>query len=72
MKTEENSIYAMMGCPQRYCPECENQALEVTEDDNTYECNACGSIWRRLKPLNDGTGKMINKPTKLKKMLNIK
>jgi len=53
----------------RYCPECDNWGLEVTENVNVYECNICGSIWERLKPLNDGTGNMINIPEKLKKLL---
>jgi len=53
----------------RYCPECDDWGLEVTEDVNVYECNICGSIWKRLKPLNDGTGNMINMPKKLKKLI---
>jgi len=53
----------------RYCPECDDWGLEVTEDVNVYECNICGSIWKRLKPLNDGIGNMINMPEKLKKLL---
>ena len=53
----------------RYCPECDDWGLEVTENVNIYECNICGSIWQRLKPLNDGTGEMINIPEKLKRLL---
>ena len=53
----------------RYCPECDDCGLVVTEDVNVYECNICGSILKRLKPLNDGTGEMINLPEKLKKLL---
>ncbi len=53
----------------RYCPECDDWGLIVTEDPNVYECEICGSIWERLKPLNDGTGGMINMPEKLKKLL---
>jgi hypothetical protein len=54
----------------RYCPECDDWGLIVTaEDPNLYECEICGSIWRRLKPLNDGTGKMVNMPNKLKRLL---
>ena len=56
----------------RYCPECDDLGLEVTEDVNVYECNICGSIWKRLKPLNDGVGNMINMPKKLKKLIKIK
>ena len=52
----------------RYCPECDDFGLEVTENLNVYECQICGSIWQRLKPLNDGD-KMINLPKKLKKLL---
>jgi len=54
----------------RPCPECSRWGLLVTEDVNTYECRVCGSIWKRLKPLNDGTGEMINMPRKLKKLLD--
>ena len=53
----------------RHCPECDNQGLEVTEDVNIYECNMCGSVWKRLKPLNNGSGKMVNIPEKLKEFL---
>lgn len=53
----------------RTCPECEEFGLEVTEDPNIYECQVCGSIWQRLKPINDGTGKMISMPKKLKEFL---
>lgn len=53
----------------RYCPECDNFGLEVTEDANIYECKICGSIWKRLRPVNDGNGNMINMPEKLKKLL---
>ena len=60
---EERDPYA------RYCPECDDWGLEITEDPNTYECNICGSIWRRLKPLNDGMGNMIDMPEKLKKLI---
>lgn len=57
----------------RYCPECGGFGLEVSgEDVNTYECEICGSVWKRLKPTNDGTGKMINMPEKLKKLLKEK
>ena len=53
----------------RTCPECDQFGLEVTDDPNTYECQVCGSIWARLRPLNDGTGRMILMPPKLKKLL---
>ena len=53
----------------RYCPECDGWGLKVSEDVNVYECNICGSVWRRLKPLNDGIGNMINMPKKLKKLI---
>ena len=54
----------------RYCPECDCFGLEISAGDiNTYECKICGSIWKRLKPINNGTGKMINLPKKLKKLL---
>ena len=53
----------------RYCPECDDWGLIVTGDVNVYECEICGSIWKRLKPINDGTGNMINMPKKLKKLL---
>lgn len=53
----------------RYCPECDDWGLEVTGDVNVYECNICGSIWKRLKPINDGLGNMVNIPKKLKKLL---
>lgn len=53
----------------RTCPECNIGELEVTGDLNIYECGTCGSIWKRLKPLNDGTGNMINLPEKLKRLL---
>lgn len=56
----------------RYCPECDGWGLMVTEDVNVYECDICGSIWKRLKPLNDGTGNMINVPKKLKKLIGEK
>lgn len=57
-------------CLNRPCPECGNgMGLLVTEDVNTYECQVCGSVWKRLKPVNDGTGKMVNMPGKLKKVL---
>ncbi len=55
----------------RTCPECENFGLDVSaEDVNRYVCKICGSVWQRLKPVNDGTGKMINTPDKLKKLLD--
>ena len=54
----------------RTCPECEEFGLEVTEDCNIYECKICGSIWQRLKPINDGTGRMIHVPEKLNDLLN--
>jgi len=53
----------------RYCPECDDWGLIVTEDPNLYECEICGSVWKRLRPLNDGTGKMVNLPEKLKGLL---
>ncbi len=52
----------------RYCPECDNFGLEVTENVNIYKCKACDSIWQRLRPLNDGFGNMINMPKNLKKL----
>ena len=36
---------------------------------NKYECKICGSIWKRLEPINDGHGNMVNMPAKLKKLL---
>ena len=55
--------------PTRTCPECETENLEVSaEDDNKFECNLCGSIWQRLKPLNKN-GKMTDMPKKLKEFL---
>jgi len=53
----------------RCCPECNGWGLIVTEDVNVYECDICGAIWKRLKPLNDGKGNMINIPEKLKKLI---
>ena len=54
----------------RYCPECDDYGLEINaEDINTYECVICGSIWKRLRPINDGAGNMINMPKKLKNIL---
>jgi len=53
----------------RYCPECDDWGLIVTEDPNIYECEICGSIWKRLKPLNDGFGNMTDMPEKLKKLI---
>ena len=55
--------------PTRTCPECEQFGLDITKDVNTYECVVCGSLWKRLRPINDGTGKMINMPKKMKKLL---
>ena len=62
---DENEINPFV----RYCPECDDWGLEVTGEVNVYECNICGSIWKRLKPINDGTGNMINMPKKLKRLL---
>ena len=55
--------------PTRTCPECEEPELEVTEDLNVFECNFCGSRWKRLAPVKDKNGKMINMPEKLKQLL---
>ncbi|MEK6883874.1 MAG: hypothetical protein AABY22_29865 [Nanoarchaeota archaeon] len=52
----------------RYCPECDRFGLEITEDLDKYECKICGSIWRRIKPINLD-GKMVDMPDKLKKLL---
>jgi len=51
----------------RYCSECGYFGLEITEDLNTYECEVCGSVWKRLKPRNNGK-KMVGMPKKLKKL----
>lgn len=54
--------------PTRTCPECEEPELEITADQNIFECNYCGAVWHRLKPtMKDG--KMINLPDKPKKLL---
>ncbi len=53
----------------RTCPECEEFGLEITEDCNIYECKICGSVWQRLKPLNDGLGNMTDMPDRLKSLL---
>ena len=53
----------------RTCPECENFGLEISENNNIYKCQICCSIWQRLKPIMDNTGKMVNLPNKLKKLL---
>ena len=55
--------------PTRTCSECEKPELEITEDQNTFECNHCGSVWKRLKPAIREDGKMIDIPKKLKKLL---
>jgi len=53
----------------RTCPECENFGLEIRTDLNTFECIICGSIWKRIKPLNNGK-KLVKIPKKLKKLLD--
>lgn len=55
--------------PTRTCPECEEPELEITEDDNTFECNHCGAIWKRIKPIKNRNGQMNNMPKKLKNLL---
>jgi len=52
----------------RTCPECEQYGLEITEDENIFECQICGSIWQRLKPIKKD-GKITNIPNKLKEFL---
>ena len=65
-----NYIIKNMEVPAiRYCPECEEFGLEVSEDVNVYECKICGSVWQRLRPINDGKGNMLDMPKKLKKLL---
>lgn len=54
--------------PTRTCPECEEPGLEITEDQNIFECNHCGAIWKRLKPIATEKG-MTNMPEKLKRLL---
>ncbi len=51
----------------RFCPECNEFGLEITENLNIYECKICGSVWRRLRPINVN-GKMVDMPDKLKKL----
>ena len=51
----------------RTCPECETFGLEVSEDENMFECQTCGSIWQRLAPIKKN-GKMTKLPKKLKKL----
>ena len=53
----------------RICPECENEELEITADLNTFECNLCGAVWKRIKPLMRADGKMMQLPVKLKSLL---
>ncbi|MBS3125257.1 hypothetical protein J4211_03325 [Candidatus Woesearchaeota archaeon] len=55
--------------PMRICPECENEELEITADLNTFECNLCGAVWKRIKPLMRADGKMMQLPVKLKSLL---
>lgn len=52
----------------RTCPECEEFGLEVSEDENIFECQICGSIWQRLIPVKQN-GKMTKIPRKLKEFL---
>ncbi|PIN88648.1 hypothetical protein COU61_04040 [Candidatus Pacearchaeota archaeon CG10_big_fil_rev_8_21_14_0_10_35_13] len=54
----------------RHCPEGDDWELEVTGDANVYECNNYGYVWKRLRPLNDGTENLINMLEKLKKMIS--
>ena len=54
--------------PSRTCPECEEFGLEVSEDENRFECQVCGSVWQRLLPIKKN-GKMIRMPQKLKEFL---
>jgi hypothetical protein len=58
--------------PTRTCPECEEPELEITADPNVFECNSCGAIWHRIQPTATETGRMINLPAKLKKLLKKK
>jgi hypothetical protein len=58
--------------PTRTCPECEEPELEITSDQNTFQCNFCGSIWYRIQPTMTKKGKMTNIPDKLKKLLKKK
>jgi ribosomal protein L37AE/L43A len=51
MPTLKNSDFKNIAFgPTRTCPECEEPKLEITGDPNTFECNHCGSIWKRIKP----------------------
>jgi hypothetical protein len=58
--------------PTRTCPECEEPELEITGDPNVFECNYCGAIWHRLRPTMTEKGKMVDLPSKLKKLLKQK
>ena len=53
----------------RTCPECEAPELEITEDINIFECNFCGSRWKRLEPFKKKNGEMTKIPAKLKELL---
>ena len=54
----------------RICSECEERKLDVSSEEiNTYECWNCSSIWKRIKPTNDGDGNMKNIPAKLKQLI---
>ncbi len=57
--------------PTRTCPECEEPELEISENENIFECNYCGAVWHRLKPTMKN-GRMSNLPDKLKKLLKRK
>lgn len=52
----------------RTCPECEQYGLEITKNENVFECQICGSIWQRLRPIKKD-GKMIKMPNKLKEFI---
>ncbi|MBI4895644.1 MAG: hypothetical protein HY831_04080 [Candidatus Aenigmarchaeota archaeon] len=52
----------------RTCPECEQFGLEVSGDENIFNCQICDSTWQRLRPINKN-GKMINIPKKLRQLL---
>lgn len=54
--------------PTRICPECKMIGLEISENENIFECQICGSIWQRLQPLCKD-GKITKMPKKLKLLI---
>jgi Zn ribbon nucleic-acid-binding protein len=55
----------------RTCSECNEFALEATEDVNIFECLNCGSVWKRLKPFYDEEGNFKNIPDKLNRLFSL-